>query len=381
MHYISPEQASGAPVNAPSDLYSVGVILYEMITNQLPFDAENAVAVACMQISTPPVHPSNIIASIPKGLEQIILKAMNKRPADRFENAAQMLTCLQRLEATPDAVFDFILVSENVEETVITKSTTESSEIDSVNNEIKADTQASASKAKTKKKKREKIVEVEVINQKSRVSMFPIIFGMLCAFCAVLLVVLIYVLQNYFFTENGWSIWGCAYWKRTAMNREYPFDYADNDYIKGCLKDNLNDFWYKTVEGYCGGKLVDNHVPGGEYFHAVNSALFHRRSIVPTKNMIKNIGFDGTHFNIKDKSKAPSYMNLDTYEIEFPIKHPKYVIDDKHFGAMYDKLLNHDKKNPVKVFLWRVRHFIELIFKGKALSAVKSKFQKKEEER
>lgn len=205
VHYISPEQASGAPVNAPSDLYSVGVILYEMITNQLPFDAENAVAVACMQISTPPVHPSNIIASIPKGLEQIILKAMNKRPADRFENAAQMLTCLQRLEATPDAVFDFILVSENVEETVITKSTTESSEIDSVNNEIKADTQASASKAKTKKKKREKIVEVEVINQKSRVSMFPIIFGMLCAFCAVLLVVLIYVLQNYFFTENGSS--------------------------------------------------------------------------------------------------------------------------------------------------------------------------------
>lgn len=186
---------------------------------------------------------------------------------------------------------------------------------------------------------------------------------------------------DYFFTENGWSIWGCAYWKRTAMNREYPFDYADNDYIKGCLKDNLNDFWYKTVEGYCGGKLVDNHVPGGEYFHAVNSALFHRMSIVPTKNMIKNIGFDGTHFNIKDKSKAPSYMNLDTYEIEFPIKHPKYVIDDKHFGAMYDKLLNHDKKNPVKVFLWRVRHFIELIFKGKALSAVKSKFQKKEEER
>ena len=74
-------------------------------------------------------------------------------------------------------------------------------------------------------------------------------------------------------------------------------------------------------------------------------------------------------------------MNLDTYEIDFPINHPKYVIDDKHFGAMYDKLLGHAKKNPIKVFLWRVRHFIKLIFKGKALSAVKSKFQKKEEER
>lgn len=203
VHYISPEQASGAPVNAPSDLYSVGVILYEMITNQLPFDAENAVAVACMQISTPPVHPSNIIPSIPRGLEQIILKAMNKRPADRFENAAQMLTCLQRLEATPDAVFDFIMVSDDTEETVITKTDEDSTDDGSAGGKSQSGSDSTATQRKPKKKKKGKIVEVEVVHQKSRVSMFPIIFGILCAFCAVLLVVLIYVLQTYFFTENG----------------------------------------------------------------------------------------------------------------------------------------------------------------------------------
>lgn len=202
VHYISPEQASGAPVAAPSDLYSVGIILYEMITNQLPFDAENAVAVACMQISNTPIPPSNITPNIPRGLEQIILKAMNKRPADRFENAAQMLMCLQRLEATPDAVFDFITVSEESEEAVIPKpSFAESANTES--QDAPGNSANAKANRKSKKKKLQKIVEVEVIHKKSPIAMFPIIFGMLCAFCAVLLVVLIYVLQTYFFTENG----------------------------------------------------------------------------------------------------------------------------------------------------------------------------------
>lgn len=204
VHYISPEQASGSQVDAPSDLYSVGIILYEMITNQLPFDADDAVAVACMQISSPPIHPSNIVPGVPRGLEQIILKAMNKRPADRFDNAAQMLACLQRLEVTPDAIFDFIMVSENSEETVISNSSVSTTDKEDASSS-KGESALSKPKKKVGKKKREKIVETEVVYKKSSVSMFPIIFGILCAFCAVLLVVVIYVLQNYFFTDNGSS--------------------------------------------------------------------------------------------------------------------------------------------------------------------------------
>ena len=185
--------------------------------------------------------------------------------------------------------------------------------------------------------------------------------------------------NDYFFTENGWSVWGTARWRRSEINREYPFDYADNEYIKRCIKSNMNDFWNKKVEGYCNGKLVDNHVPGGEYFCAVNSVLFHRLTIVPTKNMIKNIGYIGAHASITDIKKAPSYFGQQTFETEFPIKHPKYVIDDKYYGEKFDKLLGHEKKNPVGVFLWRVCHFIKLIFTGKAIAAVKSKFEKVEE--
>lgn len=184
--------------------------------------------------------------------------------------------------------------------------------------------------------------------------------------------------NDYFFSENGWSIWGIATWKRCDSNKEYPFDYADNQYIKRCLKDNLNEFWYKKVAGYCDGKLVDHHVPGGEYFHAINSVLFHRMSIMPTRNMIKNVGTKGAHVNY-EKGKAPIYFHSETYEIEFPIKHPKYVVDDKHFGKEYDKLLGHAKKNPVRVFLWRVRHFIKLIFTGKAIKAIQNKLHPKQE--
>ena len=184
---------------------------------------------------------------------------------------------------------------------------------------------------------------------------------------------------DYFFTENGWSIWGLATWKRCSGNREFPFDYADNDYIKRCLKENLNEFWYEKVSGYCDGKLVDNHVPGGEYFHAVNGVLFHRMAIMPTKNMICNVGYKGAHFDFDENKKVPIYFGAETYEIEFPLKHPKYVIDDKHFGKEYDKLLHHVKVNPVVYFFKRVRNFFRLLFTGKLISVIKRKRNPTEE--
>ncbi len=185
--------------------------------------------------------------------------------------------------------------------------------------------------------------------------------------------------NDYFFTENGWSITGTASWRRVAMLREYPFDYADDKYIQRCLEDNLTEFWYKKVKGYSEGKLVDNHKPGGEYYHAVNSALYHRLSIVPTKNMITNVGYIGEHANITDKKKAPEFLGAVAHEIEFPIKHPKYVIDDKHFGREYSKILKHKVTPPIILFCKRVVHFIKLIFTGKAVEAVKAKLNQKEE--
>lgn len=185
--------------------------------------------------------------------------------------------------------------------------------------------------------------------------------------------------NDYFFTTSGWSIWGTAFWKRTAPQREYPFDYADNAYIKRCLKDNLSDFWYKKVEGYCNGKLVNNHAPGNEYYHAINSVLYHRMSIMPTRNMICNIGYQGAHANYDPKGKKPIYLAAQTYEIDFPIKHPKYVVDDKHYGREYAKLVGHVKPNPVVYFFMRISRFFSLLFSGRLISTIRQKLRPEEE--
>lgn len=188
---------------------------------------------------------------------------------------------------------------------------------------------------------------------------------------------------DYFFTQNGWSIWGTACWRRTAEGREYPFDYADNEYIKRCIKDNTNDFWYKKVDGYCKGQLVDNHIPGSEYYHAINSILNHSVCIVPTKNMIKNIGTVGEHTNLNQRIKGDGecLFNMETYEIEFPIKHPKYVIDDKHYGNLYAKMLGQIKK-PIFVRIYKkFKHGFIYLIHGELFDAIKRKFRKREIEK
>ena len=179
--------------------------------------------------------------------------------------------------------------------------------------------------------------------------------------------------NDYFFTEVGWSIWGTACWRRTVENYSFPFDYEDNDYIKKCLKESLSEFWYKKVEDYCNRRMNDNHIPGSEYYHAVNSVLFHRLSIVPTKNMIKNIGTKGAHADVKKDDPTRSLYNMKTYEIGDIINHPKYVIDDKNYGAMYSNKLGHDSVNPIIYFFKRVANFIKLLLNGKAIDAVKNK--------
>ena len=105
VNYISPEQASGGRVDEKSDLYSVGVMLYEMLTGTLPFKAESPVAVAMMQVSEEPVAPREINPQIPVGLEQIVLKSMNKAPEERFGCASSMEKALEYFTKNPGVVF------------------------------------------------------------------------------------------------------------------------------------------------------------------------------------------------------------------------------------------------------------------------------------
>lgn len=103
--YISPEQASGKPIDPRSDLYSLGVVMYEMATGQLPFMADSPVSVALMQVSTPPRHPRELNPAMPIGLEQIILAAMEKAPERRLQSSTQMLHHIMQIKTNPNFVF------------------------------------------------------------------------------------------------------------------------------------------------------------------------------------------------------------------------------------------------------------------------------------
>ena len=94
--YLSPEQAQGHAVSAASDLYSVAVVLYELLTGRVPFDAESAVTIALKHVSEAPTAPTRVNANVPVELEQVVMWALNKNPSDRPQEAEQFITALQR---------------------------------------------------------------------------------------------------------------------------------------------------------------------------------------------------------------------------------------------------------------------------------------------
>lgn len=107
VHYISPEQARGDVTDEKSDIYSVGVMLYEMLTGKLPFDADNAVSVAIMQMQSEPKKLREINPEIPEGLEDITLKAMKKNSEHRYKSAGEMLEAIEMFRKNPSIRFEY----------------------------------------------------------------------------------------------------------------------------------------------------------------------------------------------------------------------------------------------------------------------------------
>ena len=108
VYYMSPEQARGKKIDSRSDIYSFGAMLYELATGELPFTGETPLSVILKQINDDPIPPREINPEIPVGLEQIILCAMSKNPAERFQSAELMLNFIRQLQKEKDIKFDVL---------------------------------------------------------------------------------------------------------------------------------------------------------------------------------------------------------------------------------------------------------------------------------
>jgi serine/threonine-protein kinase len=100
--YFSPEQAAGEAPSPASDVYSLGIVLYEVLTGALPFTAPSSEGLARMHLETPPIPPSEYVPDIPSALEQIVLKVLSKEPAARYRTADQLGRVLLRFGTQRD---------------------------------------------------------------------------------------------------------------------------------------------------------------------------------------------------------------------------------------------------------------------------------------
>ena len=174
VHYISPEQARGEKTDEKSDIYSVGVMLYEMITGKLPFEAESAVSVAIMQLQRDAQKPTEINPAIPLGLEQITLHAMQKTPERRYQSASELLCDLEQLKKDPDSTFDYSYFVDNAPTKYV--------------DSIVSSTPASATT----------VDDYDDEEAKSKSNMIPILAGVATAFVIVLIIIGVWAASNIF---------------------------------------------------------------------------------------------------------------------------------------------------------------------------------------
>lgn len=198
VHYVSPEQAKGDYTDEKSDIYSVGVVMYEMLTGKMPFDSETDENVAWMQVESEAVRPTEINPFIPEGLEQITLRAMQKNPADRYQSAAELLMDIDELRKNPDVLFDY--------EYFIDKNPTKFIEPQTNANDIQKKSSVAASKSYEPEEDEDEEDEDEDDSGSKGSSSLPILIGVAVALVLVIVIIVIAVfggsIKEYFGGES-----------------------------------------------------------------------------------------------------------------------------------------------------------------------------------
>ena len=105
VHYISPEQAKGNSIDARTDIYSLGIVMYEMVTGRTPYKGDTAISIVMQHINSLPAPPSSINENMPKSLEYVILKAMNPSLKNRYKSAVEVIEDLEKIKNNPNIIF------------------------------------------------------------------------------------------------------------------------------------------------------------------------------------------------------------------------------------------------------------------------------------
>lgn len=183
VHYISPEQAKGAQVDARSDLYSLGVVMYEMLTSRLPFVGDSPVSVAIQHISAIPLMPREINPDVPVGLEEIAMHAMESNLEQRYESADDILADLESFRKNPSVVFGYSITSGVAADGSLTQT--------SARREIPV--------LKTPSKKSAEMTKEEYRESKKRSRKTGMLVGILCV--AVFAILAFLFMWNYFLKD------------------------------------------------------------------------------------------------------------------------------------------------------------------------------------
>ncbi len=243
VHYVSPEQARGDMTDEKTDIYSVGVLMYEMLTGELPFQSDNAISVALMQVNEDAVPPSSVNDDVPTGLEQITMRAMQKNRKERYQSAAEMLLDIEEYKRNPAVVFDYsYFVDDNPTKFVTTDDVKTFSGFSSVSEDepVPNADEMRLPHPKPKKKK----------------SALPIVVGVLAGILAVLLIAVGYL----FFSDDIKGLF--------SFSKEVPQFVGMNYYndIKGNNK--YEKFEFEIVEtqssGHEDGEVITQSPDAGE---------------------------------------------------------------------------------------------------------------------